>query len=484
MPTDRGRGGSPARGGKPGGGKSGGPGSRGGKPAGGGAGKPARAPSAARPARPAAGPGTRFGPAMAGEGRAAAPRYSPGEGGPSRGKPSGGPKSGARSGGASPSGGGRAKSGGRGARGSAEPFERENDDWAVAGNRPRPAATGPTKAQVRVAAATAGAAPLVRTPRKPGGKPSGPRPTGPRAGSPRGDGPRPAPRPPYREPEAPFVGAPGTRPPRAPRPVEEAAVDAPATEIEAPREKDLIYGRHPAMAALKGDRPVNKVWLLKDLKNQTVVSEVKALAKAKGATVQIVERQKLDALSLDANHQGIVVSIAAADYVDLDEAITTAMAQKHPALLVLDGIEDPHNLGALVRTAEGAGFAAVVIPARRAVGLTPVVAKASAGAIDRLPVARVGNLAQALAALKKAGFLLVGADSEGEHLPYEVDMTQPLVLVIGGEGKGLGRLLAERCDHRVRLQLAGELESLNASVAGGVLMYEAVRQRWAAAPQP
>ena len=124
-----------------------------------------------------------------------------------------------------------------------------------------------------------------------------------------------------------------------------------------------------------------------------------------------------------------------------------------------------------------------MIASRRAVGLTPVVAKASAGAIARVPVARVGNLAQAAKALKDAGFWLVGADAHGEQTPYEVDFTQPLVLVVGGEGKGLSRLLAEKCDWLVKLPLGGELESLNASVAGGVLMYEAVRQRWAKARQ-
>jgi 23S rRNA (guanosine2251-2'-O)-methyltransferase len=245
---------------------------------------------------------------------------------------------------------------------------------------------------------------------------------------------------------------------------------------------DIVYGRHPVLAALQGERAVNKVWILRDLQNQALVAEVRQLAREKGASVQLVERPKLDALTLDANHQGLVVSLAAASYVELEDLMSLALESPHPALLMLDGIEDPQNLGALIRTAEGAGFQGVIIPNRRAVGLTPVVAKVSAGAVDRVPVARTGNLSQAAEALKARGFWLIGADADGETLPWELDMRRPLVLVLGAEGKGLSRLLASRCDHRVRLPLAGELESLNASAAGAVLMYEAVRQRPADAP--
>ncbi len=360
---------------------------------------------------------------------------------------------------------------------------------ADVGKPPRSAEkTGPSKAEKRVAEATRGAKPF---PDERGAKPSargGAKPAGRPGAKPAGRDERPAR--PARGPvgERPARGPVGERPARPPRVAAGPARDraeqpgSDELELETPetREADIVYGRHPAIAALESDRPVNKVWLLKDLKNQELVGKVRLLAKEKGATVQYVERPKLDALTLDANHQGIVVSIASATYIDLDEAITAALAKPNPAILVLDGIEDPHNLGALIRTAEGADFAAVVIPGRRAVGLTPTVAKASAGAVDRVPVARVINLAQALQTLKKAGFWLVGADAGGEKLPYELDLTQPLVLVIGGEGKGLSRLLAERCDVRVHLPLGGELESLNASVAGALIMYEAVRQRWAA----
>lgn len=278
------------------------------------------------------------------------------------------------------------------------------------------------------------------------------------------------------------------RPVRAPR-----AEAAPRYEERAPRfveveedesfggtegGRDMVFGRHPVLALLEGDQPVNKVWILRTLANRELVNKVKQLAKEKGASVQLVERPKLDALTLDENHQGLVASVASAGYKDLDEVIEIAKAAPYPALLMLDGIEDPHNLGALIRTAEGAGFQGVIIPSRRAVGLTPTVHKSSAGALARMPVARVGNLAQAVETLHAAGFWLAGADARGKSLPYEIDMTVPLVVVIGAEGKGLSKLLGDKCDWLVHLELGGELESLNASVAGGVLMYEAVRQRW------
>ncbi len=240
---------------------------------------------------------------------------------------------------------------------------------------------------------------------------------------------------------------------------------------------DIVYGRHPSLAALEGEQAINKIWMLKGIRNQELVTTVRTLAKAKGATLQLVERAKLDALTLNANHQGIVVSLASAVYHDVDELIERALASRYPALLMLDGIEDPHNLGALIRTAEAASFQGVIIPNRRAVGLTPVAAKSAAGAVGRVPVARVGNLAQCADKLRKAGFWLVGADISDATLPYDTDLTQPLVLVIGSEGFGLAHLLRQKCDATVKLPLGGQMESLNASVAGGILMYEAVRQR-------
>ncbi len=241
--------------------------------------------------------------------------------------------------------------------------------------------------------------------------------------------------------------------------------------------RDLIWGRHAVISVLEGDRPVNKVWMLRSLERDSLFAQVRKLAKPKGAIVQLVDRGKLDQLANGEAHQGLIASVAATSYTDFDELVAAAMAAPRPLVVVLDGIEDPHNLGALIRTANGAGAQGVIIPQRRAVGLTGTVEKSSAGAVAYTPVARVTNLVRAIEDLKKAGFWVVGAEADGPHLPYEVDMTGPIALVVGSEGAGMGRLVSEKCDFVVRLPLLGQVPSLNASVAGGVLMYEIVRQR-------
>lgn len=240
---------------------------------------------------------------------------------------------------------------------------------------------------------------------------------------------------------------------------------------------DLVWGRHAVLSVLEGDRPVNKIWMLRALERDSLFAQVRKLAKPKGAVVQLVDRGKLDQLANGEAHQGLIASVAATAYADFDELVATAKAAPRPLLVVLDGIEDPHNLGALIRTANGAGAQGVIIPQRRAVGLTGTVEKSSAGAVAYTPVARVTNLVRAIEALKEAGFWVVGAEANGPHLPYDVDMTGPIALVVGSEGAGMGRLVSEACDYIVRLPLLGQVPSLNASVAGGILMYEVVRQR-------
>ncbi len=254
---------------------------------------------------------------------------------------------------------------------------------------------------------------------------------------------------------------------------------------ESPSEEkqgELAWGRHVALAALEGEGSVNKVWALRALMDSPLGSKIRQLAKSKGAVVSLVEKVKLDQLTQGENHQGIVVSAAAHQYADLSEVIEASKNSRHPLLLVLDGIEDPHNLGALIRTAVGAGAQGVIIPQRRAVGLTGIVEKSSAGSLDRMPVARVGNLNELLKKLQKEGFWIVAADSSGKSFPYTVDLTVPVALVIGGEGGGISRLVLDNSDFVVRLPMVGDLESLNASVAGGVLMYEILRQRLAQDP--
>lgn len=246
---------------------------------------------------------------------------------------------------------------------------------------------------------------------------------------------------------------------------------------------ELVWGRHAVMATLEGERPVNKIWILRSLEKDSLFGAVRHLAKAKGASVQLTERGKLDQLTSGAVHQGIVASVASHAYLDLDAVIAKAKAQPQPLLVLLDGVEDPHNLGAIIRTAECAGAHGIVLPQRRSASLTGVVEKTSAGALEHMPVARVVNLPRAIEDLQEAGFWIVGAEASGDRLIYDVDLTGPIALVIGSEGQGMHRLVAEKCDFVAKLPLLGHTTSLNASVAAGVMLYEAVRQRLAKSPE-
>ncbi|MBM3275876.1 MAG: 23S rRNA (guanosine(2251)-2'-O)-methyltransferase RlmB [Candidatus Sericytochromatia bacterium] len=248
------------------------------------------------------------------------------------------------------------------------------------------------------------------------------------------------------------------------------------TEESGEPESEIVWGRHAVLEALQGERDVNKVWILRGLEDQGLAGRIRRMAREKNAIVQEVERAKLNALA-PASHQGVVASLSAASYADFDALIEEARGAQLPLLLILDGLEDPHNLGALIRTAGAAGAQGVVIPRRRAVGLTGTVAKAAAGALEHVPVARTTNLAQALDALKKAGFWVVGAHQDAQKLAYDVDLTGPLAIVVGAEGPGLSRLTLEKCDLLVKFPISGAVPSLNASVAGGLLLFEVVRQR-------
>lgn len=237
-----------------------------------------------------------------------------------------------------------------------------------------------------------------------------------------------------------------------------------------------IFGRNPVMEALKSDRTINKIWLVKgDQKGS--IREIVALAKEKRITLQLVERSKLDSMFPHENHQGVAASIAAADYVDWQDIVDAARAKgEEPLLVILDELEDPHNLGAILRSVDAVGAHGVIIPKRRAVPLTDGVAKASAGAIEHVPVARVSNVVQVIKELQKQGIWIAGADMHGQYL-HKQDLTGPLAIVIGSEGKGLGKLVRESCDYIVSIPMQGKINSLNASVAAGVLLYEVYRQR-------
>jgi 23S rRNA (guanosine2251-2'-O)-methyltransferase len=243
---------------------------------------------------------------------------------------------------------------------------------------------------------------------------------------------------------------------------------------------DVIPGRHPVREALLGERTINKILLQRDVKSG-ILLEIMALAKEKGVMVQKVEKQGLNKFVGETVHQGVIALVSPKAYATVEELIAGVPAGEDPFLLLLDEINDPHNLGAILRTSDAAGVHGVIIPRRRSAPLTPTVAKASAGAIEHVPVARVANMVQVIDTLKKSGIWLIGADALGRDTLWESQLSGPLALVIGGEDKGLGRLVKERCDLLVSLPMLGRVNSLNASVATALFSYEVVRQRREAA---
>jgi 23S rRNA (guanosine2251-2'-O)-methyltransferase len=238
-----------------------------------------------------------------------------------------------------------------------------------------------------------------------------------------------------------------------------------------------IEGRNPVLEALRAGRSINKLLVAKGSREGSI-REVLALAREKGVLVQEVERARLDTLASGRAHQGVIALVAAHRYYEVDEILARAKEKgEDPLILILDGIEDPQNLGSLLRTADAAGVHGVIIPERRAVGLTETVAKVSAGAMEYVPVARVTNIARTIEELKEAGLWVVGTHQAGKELYHQARLTGPLAVVIGSEGKGIGRLVAEKCDFMVRLPMLGHVTSLNAAVAGAILIYEVRRQR-------
>lgn len=235
---------------------------------------------------------------------------------------------------------------------------------------------------------------------------------------------------------------------------------------------DLIAGRHPVLELFNSGRPVNQLYVAEGSRHGSM-KKIIALAKAENVPVKVVQREYLDSLCPGSNHQGVAARVAPIQYMELADLLAM---NKPPFYLVLAGIEDPHNLGSLIRSAEICGVSGVIIPKRRAVAVTPTVVKASAGAVSHMPIARVTNTAAALQELKDAGCWVVGADMDGE-VCYEQDLNIPIALVIGSEGRGLPRLVKERCDLLVRIPQYGSIDSLNAAVAGGILIYEITRQK-------
>lgn len=241
-----------------------------------------------------------------------------------------------------------------------------------------------------------------------------------------------------------------------------------------------LEGRNPVLEALRAGRAINKLLVAKGSQEGSI-RQILALAKEQGIVVQEQDRSRLDALAEGRSHQGVIALVAAHRYFEVEEILARAKEKgEDPLVLILDGIEDPQNLGSLLRTADAVGAHGVIIPERRAVGLTETVAKVSAGAVEYVPVARVTNTARTIDELKEQGFWVVGTHQDAKELYYQARLTGPLAVVIGSEGKGIGRLVAEKCDFMVRLPMLGHVTSLNAAVAGAILLYEIRRQRDAA----
>lgn len=240
--------------------------------------------------------------------------------------------------------------------------------------------------------------------------------------------------------------------------------------------ENQLEGRNSILEVLRSGRDIEKIMVARGNVEGTI-KRIVAMAAEKGVVIQEVSRQKLDEISQTKNHQGVIAIVSAHNYVEVDDILAVAKErQEDPFLLLLDGITDPHNLGAILRTAECAGVHGVVIPKRRSVGLNATVGKTSAGALEYMPVARVTNIVKTMEYLKKQGLWIACADMKGlDH--FDTNMKGALALVIGSEGDGVSRLVKENCDFTVSIPMYGKISSLNASVAAGLLMYEVVRQR-------
>jgi 23S rRNA (guanosine2251-2'-O)-methyltransferase len=243
------------------------------------------------------------------------------------------------------------------------------------------------------------------------------------------------------------------------------------------QDNDLIYGRHPVLSALESQRNLNRIWITTRLRYDHRFHHLILQAKENGSVIDEVEPKRLDQITEGANHQGIAAQIAPYAYVEIEDLIEQTKSVSDPVIVVADGITDPHNLGAIIRTAEAIGAQGLVIPQRRASGITSTVVKVAAGALENFSVSRVVNLSRALEQLKEAGFWIYGTAAAGSEPLHTVTFSGPSVLVIGAEGEGLSMLTQRGCDVLVSIPLQGKTPSLNASVAAGMALYEIYRQR-------
>jgi 23S rRNA (guanosine2251-2'-O)-methyltransferase len=241
---------------------------------------------------------------------------------------------------------------------------------------------------------------------------------------------------------------------------------------------DVIEGKNPVLEALKAGRPLHKILLASTIGQNSSVAEILYLARSQGVPVEHVSKEALNRLSQTAAHQGVIAYGASKDCVALEDLLDISQRKKEPPLYcILDGIEDPHNFGSIIRSADASGIHGIVIRSRRAVGLTAAVSKASAGAIEYVPVAMVSNISQAIEKLKRNGVWIIGVDTDGEIEYSKADFTLPIAIVIGSEGKGISDLVKKNCDYLVSIPMKGKITSLNASVAAALAMYEAFNQR-------
>ena len=245
-----------------------------------------------------------------------------------------------------------------------------------------------------------------------------------------------------------------------------------------PRPPDIIYGRNPVLEAFRAGRPVRRLLLAEGLREEPRLKELRKLAAHRELAIETADRHHLDDVAHSEAHQGVVAYVARRKYWDLEPMAREALVERPDAvLLMLDSLQDPQNLGTLSRTAEATGVGGIVLSHNRSPEVTPSVVKASAGAAEHLRYARVANLAQATDTLKSLGFWIVGLASEATTQYTEFDYRRPLVLIVGAEGEGMHQLLRKKCDELVRLPMLGQVGSLNAAVAGSILLYEVLRQR-------
>ncbi len=238
----------------------------------------------------------------------------------------------------------------------------------------------------------------------------------------------------------------------------------------------IIEGRNPVIEAIKNDREIDKI-MISNTSKEGSIKKIIGMAREKNIVIQNVDRHKLDEISTSHAHQGVIAMVSEYKYWELEDLIKKAKdSDQDPFFIILDEITDPHNLGTIIRTADAVGAHGVIIPKRRSANITPVVAKASAGAVEYVPVCKVTNIVNTIKKLKDEGMWIAAADMDGQTF-YEQDLTGSLGLVIGSEGFGISRLVKQNCDFTVKMPMIGNVTSLNASVAGGILLYEIFKQR-------